>query len=66
MRWLRKEPLVCDVVRRSWGSSLASGVPNDGLGGLRHGMLASLPGQQRVHGCLDLSGGDGGVLPVVV
>ena len=67
MRGLAKEPLACGVVRHSWGSLLASGVPDSSVGGLRHGRLANLPGrQQQVLGYLDLSGGDGGMLPVVV
>lgn len=40
---------------------MASGVPDEGLGGLRHDMLANPPWQQQMHGGLDLPGGDGGV-----
>lgn len=34
----------------------------EGPGGLVHHVLADLPGQQEAHGCLDVSGGDGGAM----
>ena len=43
-----------------------SGAPDDGLGGLRHSVLGSLPRQPLTYGSLDLPGGDGGMLPVLL
>lgn len=50
------------MLRWSGGSSFAGGVSADGLGGLRHGVLAHLPRQQQAHGRLGLSGAEGGAL----
>lgn len=42
--------------------TISSGVPDDGLGGLGHHVLAKLPEQEQAHRSLDLLGGDGGAL----
>ena len=44
---------------------LRAGVFGDGLGTLGNGVLGELPGKEKPHSGLDLSGGDGGPLVVV-
>lgn len=43
-------------------SSHAASVPEDGLGGLGHSVLAHFSAQGQAHGHLDVSGGHGGML----